>query len=115
MINEVYRTLEMEPKWDVTGWNTERIGDVVEAVIGELVQRREESHEEAWWLNPWCLNMSIPYEKGITHLLTLYCWLDQWCALAKSDFEFDAEDTCGGFRRCAGPHSQTSSLTPIAL
>ena len=101
MIHTVYCQMGMQPLWKVTGWNTERIGDVVEGTIGNLVQRREESHTNEWWLVPWCLNMAIPYETGIKHLLTLFCWLDQWCALQNNSHDFDAQDTCGDFRKCA--------------
>ena len=36
--------------WKVTGWNTERIGAVVEGTIGKLVHRRVEDHGQEWWL-----------------------------------------------------------------
>jgi len=78
----VYHALDL-PKYQLMWWNVERVGDVLEATLGECLMQNPDILACAWdykrWLHlPWDLDMENPKDKSATYLCALASAVKQY-------------------------------------
>ena len=71
------------------GSNDERLGDCIEAMLGELFAHRPGRHRAGWDDAPWLLDMGDEVERGGTYALIFLATLEHWNTLFPDERDVD--------------------------